>query len=181
MQYRNLRIRYIFDQKPRQHRLRSWCLARFGTPSPLGITRRRSNHQWKAHHVLQLMLTTNRIRDQRGGGGCRAGAAWTCAPLLYPVGISIFFDLELLFEFYFVCVRDPQTVRRRLAKFCLKKSSFNISCILNLSQWYVSTSLSINTSFPGSVASNHGNRYITILALVLRALRSTHAEVNGTE
>ena len=30
------------------------------------------------------------------------------------------------------------------------------------------------------VASNHGNLYTTLLALVLRALRSTHADVNGT-
>ena len=29
--------------------------------------------------------------------------------------------------------------------------------------------------------SNHSNLYITLLALVLRALRSIHAEVNGTE
>ena len=29
--------------------------------------------------------------------------------------------------------------------------------------------------------SNHGNLYITLLALVLRLLWSTHAEVNGTE
>ena len=33
----------------------------------------------------------------------------------------------------------------------------------------------------GIVSSNHSNRYITLLALFLRALRSTHAEVNGTE
>ena len=32
----------------------------------------------------------------------------------------------------------------------------------------------------GPVASNHGNLYTTILALVLRALQSTHAEVNIT-
>ena len=31
------------------------------------------------------------------------------------------------------------------------------------------------------VAGNHGNLYTTLLALVLRALRSTHAEVNDTE
>ena len=31
------------------------------------------------------------------------------------------------------------------------------------------------------MASNHGNLYITLLALVLRVLRITHAEVNGTE
>ena len=31
------------------------------------------------------------------------------------------------------------------------------------------------------MASNHGNLYITLLALILRALRSTHAKVNGTE
>ena len=30
------------------------------------------------------------------------------------------------------------------------------------------------------VASKHGNFYITLLALVLRALSSTHAKVNGT-
>ena len=35
--------------------------------------------------------------------------------------------------------------------------------------------------YTGTVDSNHGNLYITILALVLRALWSTHAEVNGTE
>ena len=29
--------------------------------------------------------------------------------------------------------------------------------------------------------SNHGNLYTTLLALVLRTLRSIHAEVNGTE
>ena len=31
------------------------------------------------------------------------------------------------------------------------------------------------------MAINHGNLYITLLALVLRALWSTHAEVNGAE
>ena len=31
------------------------------------------------------------------------------------------------------------------------------------------------------VASNHSNLYITLIALVLRALRITHAKVNGTE
>ena len=31
------------------------------------------------------------------------------------------------------------------------------------------------------MASNQGNLYTTLLALVLRALQSTHAEVNGTE
>ena len=34
---------------------------------------------------------------------------------------------------------------------------------------------------PGPVASNHRNLYTTLLALVLRELRSTHTEVNGTE
>ena len=34
---------------------------------------------------------------------------------------------------------------------------------------------------PGPVAGNHGNLYISILALVLRALWSTHAKVSGTE
>ena len=33
----------------------------------------------------------------------------------------------------------------------------------------------------GHVDSNHGNLYTTLRALVLRALQSTHAEVNGTE
>ena len=33
----------------------------------------------------------------------------------------------------------------------------------------------------GPVASNHDNLYITLLSLVLRALRSIHVEVNGTE
>ena len=33
----------------------------------------------------------------------------------------------------------------------------------------------------GTVASNHGNLYTTLIALVLRALQSTHSEVNGTE
>ena len=33
----------------------------------------------------------------------------------------------------------------------------------------------------GTVDSNHENLYITLLALVLRVLRSTHAEVNGME
>ena len=33
----------------------------------------------------------------------------------------------------------------------------------------------------GPVASNHSNLYTTLIALVLRALRCTHAEVNGTE
>ena len=31
------------------------------------------------------------------------------------------------------------------------------------------------------MTSNHDNLYITVLALVLRALRSTHAKMNGTE
>ena len=31
------------------------------------------------------------------------------------------------------------------------------------------------------MASNHGNLYITLLALVLRALRITYVEVNSTE
>ena len=31
------------------------------------------------------------------------------------------------------------------------------------------------------MASNHGNLYITLLSLVLRVLRSTHAKVNGME
>ena len=31
------------------------------------------------------------------------------------------------------------------------------------------------------MASNYSNHYITLLALVLRALRSIHVEVNGTE
>ena len=35
--------------------------------------------------------------------------------------------------------------------------------------------------FSGPVASNHGNLYTTLFTLVLRALRITHAEVNGTE
>ena len=63
MQYRNLRIRDIVDQTPR-HRLRSCCLARFSALPPLGIARRRSNHQCKARCVLQLMRTTNLISDQ---------------------------------------------------------------------------------------------------------------------
>ena len=39
----------------------------------------------------------------------------------------------------------------------------------------------LSNKFTGPVASNHGNLYITLLALVLRALRITHAEVNDTE
>ena len=31
------------------------------------------------------------------------------------------------------------------------------------------------------MASNRGNRYITLLALVLRAIWSTHTEVNGMD
>ena len=31
------------------------------------------------------------------------------------------------------------------------------------------------------MVASHGNLYITLLALVLRAIRSTHSKVNGTE
>ena len=44
-----------------------------------------------------------RGRGRRRGGEVRASATWMCAPLLHPVGISIFFDLELRFEFFFLC------------------------------------------------------------------------------
>ena len=33
----------------------------------------------------------------------------------------------------------------------------------------------------GSVAINHGNRYVTVLALLLGRYGIPHAEVNGTE
>ena len=36
-------------------------------------------------------------------------------------------------------------------------------------------------TFYGPVSSNHRNLYIMLLALVLRALKSTHSKVNGTE
>ena len=39
----------------------------------------------------------------------------------------------------------------------------------------------MNAYVVSPVASNHGNRYITLLTLILRSLRSTHAEANGTE
>ena len=47
--------------------------------------------------------------------------------------------------------------------------------ILYFFQYLGSTTISV------PVASNHGNLYITLLALAVRELRSTHAEVNGTE
>ena len=63
----------------------------------------------------------------------RAGATWMCAPLLYLVGILIFFDLELRFEFLFLCVCSPDRAEAP-GEVSLKNSSFNISCILNISQ-----------------------------------------------
>ena len=45
---------HVAKQTP-SNRLRSCCLAQFGTPSPLSIARRQSNHHWKVRRVLQLM------------------------------------------------------------------------------------------------------------------------------
>ena len=45
---------HVANKTPR-HRLRSCCLARFGTPLLLGITQKRLNHQRKARRVIQLM------------------------------------------------------------------------------------------------------------------------------
>ena len=70
---------------------------------------------------------------------------WMCAPLLYQVGISIFSDIELRFEFYFLCACSLDRAEAP-GEVSLKNPIFNISCILNLSQLHESSFLkTLNT------------------------------------
>ena len=160
MQYRNLWIRDIVDQTPR-HRLRSCFRSNTKTPAQIMLpcavwhTVAARNRTKTIKPSLERsprppadVPVPRRLQHRRGwrrlkgigrrwGGGVIAGATWMCVPLLYLDGISMFFNLELQFEFYFLCARSPYRVEAP-GKVSLKRSSFNISCILNLSQWYKS-------------------------------------------
>ena len=59
-----------------------------------------------------------------------------CPPTVPIRNLDIFRSRTSIWVLSF-CVRATQNVRRHLANFFLKKSSLNIWCILNLSQWYV--------------------------------------------
>ena len=130
MQYQNLRIRDIVNKTPR-HRLRSCFWSNTKTPAHIMLSRAvwhtvAARHRTKtitssvesSLRPSSVALAPRRLRQWRGWqrwrgqgrrweGGVRAGATWMCAPLLYPVGISIFFDLSLRFEFYFLCACSP--------------------------------------------------------------------------
>ena len=112
MQYRNLWIRYIFYQTPR-HRLRSCFQSNTNTPAHIMLPCTVWYTVAARHHVktikpsVEILLSppdnvpaSRRLQDRqiwrrkrgrcrRWGGRVRSGAAWMCAPLLYPVKILI--------------------------------------------------------------------------------------------
>ena len=131
MQYQNLQIWDIVDQTPR-HWLRSCCRSNIKTPSHIMLPCAVWYTVAARHHMKTIKpsvesslrppvdvpaprwLRQERVwrrrrgRGRRWGGGVIPGATWMCAPLLYRVGILIFFDLELQFEFYFFVCALPR-------------------------------------------------------------------------
>ena len=134
MRYLILRIRDIVNQTPR-HRLRSCCQSNTNTPAHIMLpctvcyTVAARHHAKTIKPSVEILLSppdnvpaSRRLQDRqiwrrkrgrcrRWGGRVRAGATWMCAPLLYPVVISILFDLELWFEFYFFACVLPSPCR----------------------------------------------------------------------
>ena len=131
MLYQNLWIWDIVNKTSR-HWLRSCCLALFGTPSLLGIAQRWSNHQWKYRCVFQLMRTKKARPKVRRRSEIRRDVD-VCPPTVPGRNLDIFRHRTSIWGLIF-CVRTPQTVRRRLAKFRLKSQ---------VSKFYASESISV--------------------------------------
>ena len=106
-----------------------------------GLVHRRRYALHKDDQTISGKL--NRDKDDKGEKGEADGeeedqdqARRGCVPPYCTRPESWYFSIE---NFDLSCIffaRAPQTMRRRLAKFRLENSSFNILCILNLSQWY---------------------------------------------
>ena len=131
MKYRNLRIRDIVDQTPR-HRLRSCCrsntktldqimlhCAVWNTVATSDCTKTikpsmESSLRPPAYVPAPCQLwqwrgwRRRKGRDRRWGGRVISGATCMWSPLLYLVGISVFFYLDLRFEFYFFVCALPR-------------------------------------------------------------------------
>ena len=160
MQYRNMRIRYIVYQTPR-HRLRSCCQSNTKTPAhimlPCAVCHNvDTRHRKKTikpsvesllhppDDVLASPLTTTATRmtkAKRARPTVRRKSESrrnvdVCPRTVPNRNLDTFRSRTSIWVLIF-CLRAPQIVRRCLANFCLKKLSFNISCILNLSHWYV--------------------------------------------
>ena len=122
MQYRKLWLWDIVDQTPR-HWLISCCWSNTKTPAQIMlpcavchtvVARHRTKRikpsvetlshtsadvpapRWLRH---RWGWRRKRGRGQQGWVGVTVGEPWIFAPLLHPVRVSIFFDLELRFEF----------------------------------------------------------------------------------